>query len=243
MKTPILAAATALLSVLACAAPGTAADPRIAGDVEWTIAPATGGDPHLRVRHASSSSDVSLNRGAEFRAARDALGDDAGPVTFTVMHEAGTLTCSGRLTGAYAGKGRCRFAADPRFEAGLAARGLAPDDRGELIAMLLVDATLDLADGLTREGVKPKDGGDLIAAAALGVTPAYVHALKSDAMALNDIEDAIACKALDIDGPYVRGLAAAGYRGLTAEDVVAMKAMDVSPAYAEAMNRARGSSQ
>jgi hypothetical protein len=243
MKTLILAAGTALLSVLACAAPGTAADPQIAGDVEWTIAPAAGGDPHLRIRHASSSSDVSLNRRAEFRAARDALGGNAGPVAFTVAHEAGTLTCSGRLTGAYAGEGRCHFSANPRFEAGLAARGLTPRHRTDLIAMLLVDATLDLADGLTREGVKPKDSGDLIAAAALDVTPAYVHELRSDAMVLSDVEDAIACKALDVDGPYVRGLAAAGYRGLTAEDVVAMKAMDVTPAYAQAMNRARGSGQ
>ncbi|PQM28332.1 hypothetical protein CVO77_07510 [Sphingopyxis lindanitolerans] len=186
---------------------------------------------------------MSLNGRAEFGAARDALQGGAGPVSFTVLHAAGTLACSGRLTGAFAGEGRCRFSADPRFEAALAERGLAPDHRADLIAMLLVDATVDLADGLTREGVKPKDNGDLIAAAALDVTPAYVHDLKSDAMVLTDIDDAIACKALDVDGPYVRGLAAAGYRNLAARDVVAMKAMDVSPDYARAMNRARGSGQ
>jgi len=243
MKTLILAAGTALLSVLAQAAPNAAADPLIVDHIDWKVAPSAGADPHLRISYASSSSDVSLNGRAEFRAARDALQGGAGPVSFTVAHAAGTLACSGRLTGAFAGAGRCRFSGDPRFEAGLAARGLAPDDRDDLLAMLLVDATLDLADGLTREGVKPKDSGDLIAAAALDVTPAYVHELKSDAMVLTDVGDAIACKALGVDGAYVRGLAAAGYRGLAADDVVAMKALDVSPDYARAMNRARGSGQ
>lgn len=243
MKTLILAAGTALLSVLAQAAPNGATDGLVVDPIDWKVVPSTAAEQHLRISHASSSSDVSLTERAEFGAARAALQGGAGPVSFTVSHDAGTLACSGRLTGAFAGEGNCRFSADPRFEAELAARGLAPDDRGELFAMLLVDATLDLADGLTREGVKPKDSGDLIAAAALDVTPAYVHELKSDAMVLTDVGDAIACKALDVDGPYVRGLAAAGYRNLTADDVVAMKAMDVSPDYARAMNRARGSGQ
>src|SRR3546814_1381027 len=74
--------------------------------------------------------------------------------------------------------------------------------------MLLVDASIELADGLTREGVRPKDADDLIAAAALDVRPEYVRDLKSEALVLTDVEDAIACKALGVDGAYVRGLAA-----------------------------------
>src|SRR3546814_20134692 len=70
--------------------------------------------------------------------------------------------------------------------------------------MLLVDASIELADGLTREGVRPKDADDLIAAAALDVRPEYVRDLKSEALVLTDVEDAIACKALGVDGAYVR---------------------------------------
>lgn len=245
MKTLIFATGAVLLSVLACAAPSTAADPLVLSDIAWKATPANGkGMPHLRVSRRKSSSDVAIDGSRRDLAGTEAaLRSGGGPVSFTIAHEAGRLACSGSLNSAFDGAGTCRFTADPRFEAGLASRGLAPEDRGDLLAMLLVDATTELADGLTAEGLRLKDDGDLIAAAALKVTPAYVRDLKSEAMVLTDVGDAIACKALAVDGAYVRGLAAAGYRGLSAEDVVGMKAMGVSPAYARAMNRARGSGQ
>lgn len=240
MKVPMIFAGAALLAVLACAAPSTAADPLVLGDIAWRARPATSeGGPRLRVSRGKSNSDVAIDGTRnEFAGAKAVLGGAPGPVSFTVVHEAGTLACSGRLAGAFDGEGNCRFTADPGLETALEERGLAPEDRNDLLAMLLVDATVELADGLTREGVKPKDNGDLIAAAALGVTPAYVRDLRSEALVLTSVEDAIACKALGVDGAYVRGLADAGYRKLAAEEVVGMKAMDVSPDYARAMNRA-----
>lgn len=243
MKTLIFATGAALLSVLACAAPSTAADPLVLNDVAWQASSANG-KPHLRVSRARSNSDVAVDGSRrELAGTEAALRSGSGPVSFTIVHDSGTLACSGSLKGAFDGAGNCRFTADPRFEAALASRGLAPEDRDDLLAMLLVDATIELADGLTAEGVRPKDDDDLIAAAALKVTPAYVRDLRSEAMVLTDVGDAIACKALDVDGAYMRGLAAAGYRKLNAEDVVGMKAMGVTPDYARAMNRARGSGQ
>lgn len=245
MKTLIFVTGAALLSVLACAAPSTAADPLVLDDVAWKAAPASGkSGPELRVSRGKSNSDVELDGARRELASTEAVLRGArGPVSFTIVHAAGTLACSGEMKAPYDGSGRCRFTADPRFEAELTSRKLAPGDRDDLLAMLLVDATIELADGLTAEGVKPKDDGDLIAAAALKVTPAYVRDLKSEAMTLTTIGDAIACRALGVDGAYVRGLAAAGYRGLGADDVVGMKALGVSPEYAQAMNRARGSGQ
>ncbi|WP_411340564.1 hypothetical protein V6U71_00935 [Sphingopyxis sp. J-6] len=244
MKVPYLAVGAALLSVLACSVPSTAADPLVLNDIEWKAAPAKGkGEPHLQVSRRKSNSSVSIDGSRrELAGTEAALRGAAGPVSFTIVHAAGTLACTGVLKAAHDGAGRCRFTADPGFERDLASRGLAPEDRDDLLAMLLVDATIELADGLTAAGVKPKDDGDLIAAAALDVTPAYVRDLQSEAMTLTAIEDAIACKALDVDGAYVRGLAAAGYRKLSAHDVVGMKALGVSPEYARAMNRAASGS-
>src|SRR3546814_13190992 len=90
--------------------------------------------------------------------------------------------------------------------------------------MLMVDATVALADGLTEAGLRPRDSDDLIAAAALKLSPAYVRALRGGALKLDSIDDAIACRALGVDGAYVRELAAAGYADLSAEDVVGRKA-------------------
>jgi len=245
MKAIYLAAGAVLLSVIACSVPSTAADQLVLSDIAWKATPATGkGEPHLRVSRKRSNSDVSIDGSRRELAGTEAvLRGATGPVSFTIVHASGTLACTGSLKGAYDGAGSCRFTADPEFERALASRGLAPEDRDDLLAMLLVDATIELADGLTAEGVKPKDDDDLIAAAALKVTPAYVRDLKSEALVLTDVDDAIACKALDVDGAYVRGLAAAGYRKLSADDVVGMKAMGVSPEYAQAINRARGSGQ
>lgn len=245
MKTLIFATGAALLSVLACAAPSTAADPQVLSDIEWKATPATGrSTPHLHVNRKGSSSDVAIDGSRrELSGTEAVLRSKGGPVSFTIVHDSGTLACSGSLKSAFDGAGSCRFTADPRFESGLASRKLAPEDRDDLLAMLLVDATIELADGLTAEGLRLKDDGDLIAAAALKVTPAYVRDLKSEAMVLTDVGDAIACKALDVDGAYVRGLATAGYRKLSAQDVIGMKAMGVSPEYARAINRARGSDQ
>lgn len=240
MKAILFAASAAVLTVLACAAPSTAADPLVVSDIAWKATSAGGkGEAHFRLSHKNSTSDVLLDGDRdEFGAVRTALQGGAGPVSFTIVHEAGTLACNGTLTKANAGSGSCRFTSDPAFEAALRERGLAPERRSDLLAMLMVDATIALADGLTEAGVKPVDHDDLIAAAALKVTPAYVSDLRSEAMVLTKVGDAIALKALDVDGAYVRGLAAAGYKGLSAHDVVGMKAMGVSPQYAQAMNAA-----
>ncbi len=238
MKTPMIAAAAALLTIIACAAPSNAADPLVMSDIEWKATPGKN-QPHFHVSHKASSSDMSLDSArAALVPVRAALQSGAGPVAFTAVQEAGTLACTGTLTRAFEGTGRCRFTSDPGFETALEARGLAPERRSDMLAMLLVDATIALADGLTDAGVKPDNTHDLIAAAALEVTPAYVRELQSEALVLTDVDDAIACKALGVDGAYVRGLASAGYRKLSADDVVGMKALGVTGDYAVAMNRA-----
>lgn len=244
MKALYFAGGGALMSMLACSAPTAAANPLILTDVRWIAEPAGGKRdlPRIRIQHKRSSSDHGFDGSRPyFAAAKAALARKApGPVRFTVTHDAGTLACTGTLTAAFDGAGDCRFTSDPGFERQLNERGLSPDKRPTLLAMLLVDATIELADGLTREGVRPKDADDLIAAAALDVRPAYVRDLKSEALVLTDVGDAIACKALGVDGAYVRGLAAAGYRKLSADEVVGMKAMGVTGEYAQAMNRAAG---
>jgi len=240
MKAPLIAATATLLTIIACAAPSEAADPLVMSDIEWTARPGQD-QPLLQFRYAGSRSDVSLAPiRPELTSARTALQGVAGPIAFTVKHDAGELACTGTLTRTFEGTGRCRFTSDPAFEAALASRGLTPDRRSDMLAMLMVDATITLADALAAAAAKPKDADDLITAAALEVTPAYIRDLRSEALVLTHVDDAIACKALGVDGAYVRGLALAGYRKLSADDVVGMKAMGVTADYAMAMNRAAG---
>lgn len=252
MKIIIAASSLALSSALAGAAPVQPVTASSSGedgqmlDIGWEVKPDGGNkaQPRLELRHKSSNSDMSLDtdllaRRPEFAAVREALGA-AGPVRFSIRHAAGTLDCGGKTTRAFEGKGRCSFAPDAGFARALGERGIAPDSVSEQLSMVMVDATVALADGLIAEGVRPREAGELIAAAALGVTGDYVRDIKSEAIALTDLHDAIACKALGVDGAYVRGLAAAGYRKLNADEVVGMKAMGVTGDYARAMNHAVG---
>ena len=243
MKTLIVTTGLAMLSALVSAAPmqPAGAAPTLT-DIRWDILPpdGDGGDePRLRIRSAGSNSTLALDGSRpEVEPAKRALSGAAGAVAFRIAHQAGTLDCTGRLARRNDGDGECRFAADATFERALSDRGLSPEGPSDLLAMLLVDATTDLADGLTRAGLRPDDSGDLIAAAALHVTPAYVRDLKRAPMKLGSIDDALACRALGVDPAYVRELAAAGYDDLSAEDIVAMKALDVTGDYARRMNEA-----
>lgn len=238
-----VAAGAAVLPVIACTAPAQQSQAAaLASDaIRWEVTVRDSGAhaPRLRLSQRKSTSDLQLDgRRAEFGAARSALGGAAGPVSFSVVHEAGRLDCSGRLNAAFDGAGHCRFQPDAGFARALSDRGIGTPSRDQQLAMLMVDATTALADGLIGEGVRPKDGSDLIAAAALGVTGAYVHELQSGALRLTAIDDAIACKALGVDGAYVRGLAAAGYASLSSDEVVSLKALGVTPDYARSMNAA-----
>lgn len=243
MKAMIFGSSLMLLSVLACVGPGQSATATAqeTGEVRWTVEAdaGKGGAPKLRLEHAKSSSDLSLDdqlaaKRPEFDEARAALGS-TGQVRFSVRHEAGTLDCSGNLAHAFEGKGTCGFAPDAGFERELATRGLAPKKRDDLFAMLIVDATIALADGLTAEGVRPRDSDGLIAAGALEVTPGYVRGFRGTPLALSRIDDAVAFRALGVTGDYVRDLNAAGYAKLSVEDVTAMKALGVTGDYVRAL--------
>ena len=244
MKALIVTASLAMLSALASTAPlHSAGLPPVMTDIRWDILPpegkCVGDEPRLRIRSDQSNSSLALDGSRpEVAAAKRALAGAPGPVSFTVAHQAGTLACDGRLSRRYDGMGGCRFAAAPAFEQALAKRGIATSDRGDLLAMLLVDATIEFADGLAAAGLRAEDADELVAAAALRVTPAYVRDLRAAPMKLGSLHDAFACRALGVSAAYVRELASAGYTDLSVEDVLAMKALGVSGAYARAMNAA-----
>jgi len=244
MKALIVTASLAMLSALASTAPlqSTGAPP-VMTDIRWDMLPPEGSreidNPRLHIRSDRSSSTLALDGSRpETAAAQRALAGAAGPVAFAVTHEAGTLACDGRLSRRYEGGGGCRFAAAPGFEQALAKHGIRPGNRSDLLAMLLVNATIELADGLSRAGLPPQDADELVAAAALRVTPAYVRDLRAAPMKLTSLDDVFACRALGINAAYVRELAGAGYTDLSLEDVISMKALGVTGDYARRMNAA-----
>ena len=220
------------------AAPASQAVAEEMSGITWTVSPADGAGeaPTIEFTYDDGNSSFSLDDENQLAEVRGALGA-AGDIGFTLAREPGTIACRGTAEAPYDGTGSCVFTPDESFQTDLRARNLAPEDRGELLAMALLGADRALIDGLTRAGVAPESAGDVIAAAALEVTPEYVAGLKSAGLDLRSIEDAVACRALEVDAAYVRALSDAGYRP-DAEQVVAMKAVGVTPEYARRMNAA-----
>ena len=179
--TQIAALTTALLvgSVL-LAGPATTARAEDMSDIAWTVSPANDahGAPTIEFRHDTSNTSFSLDKDADLGEITTALAA-AGDVGFTLTREAGSLSCQGKNAGPYDWRGSCTFAADRGFEQELRARDLAPEGRGDLLAITLLNANRALIDGLTRQGVPPESADEVIAAAALEVTPDYVAELQA----------------------------------------------------------------
>lgn len=241
MNTParILVIAASVLAgagALAGSAPERLATGR--DDIEWAVAPAAASDRNVNLQfsHRTSRISVPLSDDPTLAEARAAL-ESGGAVTFVIGREAGSLTCGGTVKSANAGMGTCRFVPERSFTEYLRARGLAPHDDSEQLAMALLDVDRGLIEGLTGEGLVPRSAQDAIAAAALKVTPEYVGGLKRAGLALSEVADAIACRALGVDAAYVQALAVLGY-GPDVQQVIAMKAVGVTPEYVRQMNAA-----
>ncbi len=234
--THVAALTTALLiGTATLAGSATRASAENVRGITWTVSP--GSTPTLDFSYRTSTTALPVDRfddpSGRLRSALAAEGSTA----FSFTREPGVLTCQGAVSQPYSGRGTCTFAADADFEADLRARGLAPNDKDELLAMALLGATRAAIDGLTEQGVAPHSADDVIAAAALEVTPDYVAGLKEAGLDLTSLEDAVACRALGIDADYVRAMADAGYRA-SPQQLIAMKATGVTPEYARRMNAA-----
>jgi hypothetical protein len=253
MFRPPLIAALALLAASPSlpreAQPAAAGAPRHAyGAIKrigWSYGEeASRGGPHNQLRF-SREGEGRLNASVGPQDAADAQAAIASiararpgdAISFSLTREAGTLACSGRAEDRGRASGTCRFDPDRGFAAGLARRGIAPDDSDELLAMTLVGAHLATVDGLTADGFGFDDAGDLIAVSALGISASYSSELRGAGLRIDKLGDLIAAKALKIDPRWLAEMARAGYPDLTVGQAIQMRALGVTPEYAVKMAR------
>jgi len=244
MLRPTAIAAVALsaaIATLACARDRPSAGPAdTIDDIEWSYRAASGphGDPMLRLEREGMNASFDAQDLPEIMAALAASSGRSGEgAAFSVVREAGALACAGRVTALGTAQGTCRFDPDEGFLAALAARGLHPEDVGEMLGLALVDARLASVDALSRDGYRLEDVGALMAVAALGVTPAFVAELRDAGLVVTEVDDLVAARAVEVDAAWVREMAGAGYANLGIEKAIELKAMGVTPDYARRMTR------
>jgi hypothetical protein len=210
--------------------------------VRWAYqdeAAADGSARRLRFEHDGSNASVDSHGRPDVQQVIETIARaPAGQaVAFSLVREAGTLACTGRVEAGGQGSGTCRFDPNDGFGAGLARRGIAPEDSDALLTLALVDAHLVTVDGLTAEGFRFDDAGDLTAVSALGVTPAYAGDLRGAGLEVDELGDLIAAKALGIDAWWLGEMARAGFPDLAPGQAIQMRALGVTPDYARRMAR------
>ena len=209
-------------------------------DIEWRYRAASGprSDPSLRLEREGMNSSLDPEDLPEVMAALAASAEHPGEgAAFSVVREAGALACAGRVSAIGSAAGKCRFDPDEGFLAALAARGLHPEDIGEVLGLALVDARLASVDALSREGYALEDVDDLMAVAALDVSPAFVAELREAGLDVTEVDDLVAARAVEVDAAWVREMADAGYADLGIEKAIELKALGVTPDYARRLTR------
>lgn len=234
------------LAALGLAVTGTlihAATPRTSNplapikDIAWSYR--SDAEPQLQVVHEGMNASFDASELPEVMAVLAAASprSPGEAVSFSVAREAGALACTGRRDADGDAAGTCRFDPNEDFAAKLTARGLAPEDGSEMLALAVVDARMSLVDALSQAGFRMEDAGDLVAVAALNVTARYAEELKGAGLVVDELQDLIAARSLKLDAGWLSAMAKAGYPNLTVEHAIQMRALDVTPEYARRMKQ------
>jgi hypothetical protein len=233
---PILPQAAALSAADALPHAYAAIDP-----INWTYRDDDGParNSQLRFSHNGMMTSFSPEEASRIMGelATASLANPGEAVTFSIVREAGSLACSGRVERTGSAAGTCRFNPYKRFTDALSRRGLPPEDSDAVLALTLVDARVALVDGLLDQGYRFDDADDLIAVAALDVSPAYAGELRGAGLKVDDLDDLVAARALHVDAAWLGEMAKAGYPGLKVEQAIQMRALGVTPDYAKRMSR------
>jgi hypothetical protein len=211
-------------------------------DIEWSYASRArdeDGDAFLRLQRDGMNTTMGADNLpvlAEALAPVSA-GKPGDPISFELAREAGVLACTGTVTVRGRAAGTCRFEADQRFVAELAARGLYPEDVEEMLGLTLVDARVASIEDISRAGFEIADVDELMTVAALEVTGAYAAELREAGLQAQDLDELVSAKAVGVDAGWIAEMAEAGYPNLELEKAIELRALGVTPDYARRMAR------
>ncbi len=211
-------------------------------DIEWSYAVRArdgDGEPYLQFNRDGMNSMMGADNFPEAAGALASISSAAPgePVTFDLKREAGVMACFGTVTVPGRAGGTCRFDANERFVAALAARGLVAEDIEELLGLAFVDARLAAFDDLANAGFAIRDVDELMAVSALEVTGAYAIELRNAGLRPANLDELVSAKAVGVEPGWISGMAEAGYPGLDLDKAIELRALGVTPDYARRMAR------
>jgi hypothetical protein len=146
----------------------------------------------------------------------------SGPIHFTLVRDAGTITFDGRAAGGE-GSGNYSFAANAAYAAGLASRGYSRPDESQQFLLALHDVGYPVLDELKSQGYPTASIADLVRMGMHGVDVDYVHAMGALHYRFGSIPVLTRFRDHGVDADFVEELAKAGYASIPSEDLMTLK--------------------
>ena len=168
-----------------------------------------------------------------------------GPVKFSLVREAGTITCEGVFQNAK-GVGTFRFTANPSFISGMKSRGFdfekndrswgdERDSENKLFSAAALNITTVLADDLLTAGLGKIDIDDLFKAAIFKVDSKFARDMKASGFPNLGMEELVKARIFKIDANFVTQVVQMGFATQSFEDLVQMRIFKVTPEYIAAV--------
>jgi beta-lactamase regulating signal transducer with metallopeptidase domain len=204
----------------------------------WEIRPTTtAGVVHLRLMEGNNSSGRNIPISSLEGLTEAQLAAAAGPVTFRITRDAGTLRFEGVGRSGVAA-GTFTFTPNAAFPAELVKRGFTQPTAREQYQMARHDIGYAFLDELTRLGYAKPDTALLVTAGQHGVDVVYLREMAALGYALGSLPPLITLRDHGVTPDYVRGMATAGYKGLSADMIRKARDHGVNPEYAQGMRDA-----
>lgn len=164
-----------------------------------------------------------------------------GAVNFSLVREAGTITCEGVFQNAR-GVGTFRFTANPSFVSAMKSRGFdferndktwgdERDSENKLFSAAVLNITTTLADDLLTAGLGKIDIDDLFKAAIFKVDSKFAREMNASGFPNLGMEELVKARIFKIDANFVTQVVQMGFANQSFEDLVQMRIFKVTPEY------------
>lgn len=171
--------------------------------------------------------------------------ESGGAVKFSLVREAGTITCEGVFQSGK-GVGTFRFSANQSFISGMKSRGFdfennsatsrdERDSENKLFSAAVLNVTTAQADDLLSVGLGKLDVDDLFKAAIFRVDANFAREMKASGFPNLGMEELVKARIFKIDANFVSQVVQMGYANQSFEDLVQMRIFKVTPEFIAAV--------
>ncbi|MEP6742635.1 MAG: hypothetical protein ABJB61_09065 [bacterium] len=168
-----------------------------------------------------------------------------GPVKFSLVREAGTISCEGTFQNGK-GTGTFRFTGNASFVSAMKNRGFdfentskawgdERDSENKLFSAAVINVTTALADDLLSADLGKLDIDDLFKAAIFKVDAKFAREMKASGFPNLGMEELVKARIFKVDANFVTQVTQMGFGNQSFESLVQMRIFKVTPEYIAAV--------